>query len=114
MWSRIEPAGYSRLKAKHRDLIVKYPLINAVLSNLQDGFVYVDSPRAAFLVSTKSGFALFATGASSNGDRELFEFLQGNCDTPDYLHFYDPATSFREYIERHWQKYKIRSRAQFR
>lgn len=114
MLSKVEPVDYSRIKAKHRDVIVKYPLINAVVSNLQEGFVYADSAATAFLVSTKSGFTLGNAGPSADADQALFQFLQGNRDIPDYLHFYNPAKSFRNYIECNWQKYKIRPRAQFR
>src|SRR4051794_18871209 len=114
MLAKIESVDYSAIKAIHRDLIVTYPLINAVVTNLQDGFVYADSSKIAFLVSTKSGFALCNPGPDEDGDQQMFGFLQRNRAIPPYLHLYNPVPSLRDYVERNWPNHKIRSRAQFR
>jgi GNAT superfamily N-acetyltransferase len=115
VWSRIEPAGYSEIRLKHYDLITQFPLINAVVSNIQDGFVCADTPRSSFFVSTKSGFSLCSADVSPDGNHALFEFLKRGHDIPNYLHLYNPTKSLQEHVERNWDKYKVlRRRAQFR
>lgn len=107
----LAPDEYHEIKERHTELISKYPLINAVTSNIQDGFVYADSARDSFFVSTKSGFSLFNTAKSNGG---FFEFLVQEKEIPNYIHLYSPERSFREFVEANWDKHKIRERAQFR
>ena len=117
MLSRIEPSRYLEIKEVHHQVISQYPLINAVVSNIQAGFVYADASRQSFYIATKSGFSLFNlpdAGSASTCNHEFFEFLRRTRDIPDYIHIYRPASSFQGYIEANWDKYKIRERAQFR
>jgi hypothetical protein len=114
MLSRIQQHEYPAIKERHHGRISQYPLINAVISEIQKGFVYADTSRNTFFISTKAGFCLFdSLGSAPNFDSELFDFLKGAPDLPGYLHIYSPTKSFQDHIAETWDKYKIRQRAQF-
>jgi hypothetical protein len=114
MLFRIQQNEYSAIKERHHGRISKYPLINAVISEIQDGFVYADSSRNTFFISTKAGFSLFdSLDPAPNFERELFDFLRQAADIPGYLHIYSPSRSFRDHVAANWAKHKIRQRAQF-
>lgn len=115
MLSRLDPPLYPGIKRKANDLISKYPLINAVVSGIQEGHVYADVSADVFFISTKSGFSLLSSPPGvPEFNASLFGFLKANHDIPNYIHMYSPAKSFQDYIEANWDKYKIRKRAQFR
>jgi hypothetical protein len=110
MLSRIDPANFLELKQKHQELIWPHPLINAVLSGVQHGFVYAEPSLESFYVCTKSGFGLVS--APTLG-KDFLEFLLQNKEIPEYIHLYHPDDSFRSYLEANWPKFKVRRRAQF-
>lgn len=114
MLSRIQQHEYPAIKERHHERISQYPLINAVISAIQEGFVYADPSRNTFFISTKAGFSLFdSCGPTPNLESELFEFLKVAPDIPGYLHIYGPSKSFQDHVARNWDKYKVRQRAQF-
>jgi hypothetical protein len=114
MISGIDEEDFHELKQNHLELVSQYPLINAVLSRVQRGFVYVDSARPFFFVCTKSGFSLANGPGNTIPHQEFLEFLLQNKEIPEYIHLYSPAASFQSYLEANWPKYKVRRRAQFR
>jgi len=114
MLSRIQQNEYPALKERHQGRISQYPLINAVVSAIQDGFVYADSSRNTFFISTKAGFCLFdSLDPAPELESELLDFLKGAADIPGYLHIYSPSRSFQDQVAANWDKYKVRQRAQF-
>lgn len=114
MLSRLQENEYPAIKERHHGRISQYPLISAVVSAIQDGFVYADSSRNTFFISTKAGFSLFdSLDPAPNLESELFDFLKGAPDNPGYLHIYSPSRSFQDHVAANWDKYKIRPRAQF-
>lgn len=115
MLARLDPPRYSIIKDLARDLITQYPLINAVVNGIQNGYVYVSPSGDSFFVATKSGFSLFhLEDHSPRSDAALFDFLRHNHDIPNYIHIYSPSRSFSGYLATNWDKYKIRKRTQFR
>jgi GNAT acetyltransferase len=115
MLSRIQQHEYSAIKERHHERISQYPLINAVISATQEGFVYADPSRNTFFISTKAGFSLFdSLRPAPNFESELLDFLKGAPDLPGYLHIYRPSRSFQDHVAGNWDKYKVRRRAQFR
>lgn len=115
MLARLDARQYSSIKETGRDLITQYPLINAVVSGIQNGHVYADPAADAYFIATKSGFSLFhARNHSSGSDAEFFDFLRHNHEIPNYIHVYSPRQSFERFIATNWDKYRLRRRAQFR
>lgn len=105
---------YKLLKDRFNQYVLKYPLINAVLSLVQNGYVYSNSSRNLLIVVTKSGFSLYKTlNDTEDLNVEVFNFLLRNKDIPNYIHFYEPSNSFVNYIEKYWDKYKLRKRVQY-
>ena len=114
MLSRIQQHEYATIRERHQGRISQYPLINAVISGIQEGFVYADPSRNTFFISTKAGFSLFdSLDPTPDLDSALFDFLKGTPDLPGYLHIYSPSKSFQDHVAGTWDKYKIRQRAQF-
>jgi hypothetical protein len=114
MLARIQQYEYSAIKERHHKRISQYPLINAVISTTQEGFVYADPSRNTFFISTKAGFSLFdSLDPTPDLDSALFDFLKGAPDLAGYLHIYSPSKSFQEHVAANWDKYKVRQRAQF-
>jgi hypothetical protein len=115
MLSKIDRDRYAAIKVAARERIFHHPLINAVLSLAQHGHVYRDASGESFFVSTKSGFCLYHSRTPTpEFDHELVNFLLCNESIPPYIHIYCPTESLKKYLARHWTKYKIRPRAQFR
>lgn len=114
MLSKLEESGYAEVKERHRELISQFPLINAVVSKLQKGHVYVDPVSRSSLIATKAGFSLFVYEESATGNRDLFEGLKDCLDLPNYVHIYSPPRSLVSYFEETSKHWKIRRRAQFR
>ena len=115
MLSKIKPEKYREIRAAHEDLISQFPLIDAVVSRVQDGFVYADLSMDSVFISTKSGFSLLSTVGNISSDfAALFEFLKVNREIPDYIHIYRPANWFLQHLTANWDKHKIRKRVQFR
>jgi RimJ/RimL family protein N-acetyltransferase len=110
---RLEIGEYSEVKNIYYETISKYPVINAVLSKEQDGYVYADIKRENLFVCAKYGWSLLLAKDTSKMGM-LFEFLKKNNDIPDYIHLYSPDNVLIDYIKQTWQKYKIRKRCQFR
>lgn len=115
MWARLDTEAYSSIKEAGRDLITQYPLINAVVSGIQDGHVYADGAADGYFIATKSGFSLFhARDHSPASDAAFFDFLKRNPEIPNYLHIYSPPPSFERFIAANGDKYRLRRRRQFR
>jgi hypothetical protein len=114
MLSKLEESGYAEVKERHRELISQFPLINAVLSKLQKGLVYVDPVSNSSFISTKAGFSLFVYDESETGNGDLFGGLKDCLDLPNYVHIYSPSRSLISYFEETPSHWKIRRRAQFR
>jgi hypothetical protein len=115
MLARVDAREYSSIKEAGRDLIMQYPLINAVVSGIQNGHVYANGPADAYFIATKSGFSLFhARDHSPESDAAFFDFLRHNREIPNYLHIYSPPPSFAHFIAANWDKYRLRRRGQFR
>lgn len=112
MFSSIDRQDFSALKHKHYQLVSQFPLINAVLSGAQHGFVYADTGRDSFYVCTKSGFGLVSAPGALG--KEFCDFLLQNKEIPEYIHLYRPDTSFQQHLEANWPKFKVRRRVQFR
>ncbi len=110
---RLEIGEYSEVKNIYYETISKYPVINAVLSKEQDGYVYADIKRENLFVCAKYGWSLLLAKDTSKMGM-LFEFLKKNNDIPDYIHLYSPDKVLIDYIKQTWPKYKIRNRCQFR
>ena len=116
MLSRVQPNQYREIKEAHQKAILQFPLIDAVISKVQDGFVYANLSMDSVFISTKSGFSLLSTvgNTPADFDEALLEFLKANRDIPDYIHIYRPPGSFLEHLTANWDQHKIRKRAQFR
>jgi hypothetical protein len=114
MLSEIDQERFPELKQKHLELISSHPLINAVVSGVQRGFVYADQTGDSFFVCTKSGFSVFEGPPDDNFNQPFLQFLLQNKNIPEYIHLYPPNTSFEKHLEANWPKYKVRRRAQFR
>jgi GNAT superfamily N-acetyltransferase len=104
---------YSSLKQKFHEFIIRYPTINAVISNKQNGFVYSDYRQDNLFICAKHGWSLLIAN-DPHHIGVLFEFLKGNLDIPDYIHLYSPNKLIINYLEGNWPKYKIRERCQLR
>jgi hypothetical protein len=115
MIKQIQNGDYELLKNKFIESISFYPLINSVLSNIQDGFVYSNKSLDVLVVVTKSGFSYVKMVNNTEENFELiFKFLQNNKEIPNYIHLYEPNELFLEYIKNNWDKYKVRDRIQYR
>lgn len=110
---RIDVPDYPELKRKFYNEIVRYPTINAVISNVQGGFVYSDIQRNNLFVATKFGWSILLVEDKSTINT-LFDFLKKNLEIPDYIHIYPPNNPLIKYIESNWPKFKIRKRCQYR
>jgi GNAT superfamily N-acetyltransferase len=111
--NKIDTAEFPELKHRYYEFFNKYPSINAVISNEQDGFVYSDAIRNNLFVCAKYGWSLLlAEDPTEIG--ALFEILKSNREIPDYIHLYPPNKTLINYLEGNWNKYKIRKRCQFR
>lgn len=110
---RIDVKDYPELKWKYYDDILKYPTINAVISNVQDGFVYSDNHRNNLFIAAKFGWSILLTEDECEIGT-LFNFLKTNFEIPDYIHIYPPNYTLIKFIESTWPKYKIRKRCQYR
>jgi len=113
MLAGIDQDDFFEVKQKHLEVVSQHPLINAVLSGIQQGFVYTDPTYDSFFVCTKSGFSLFSGPDTARFNQELLEFLLQNKDIPEYIHLYHPNSSFQNHLEANWPKFKVRRRAQF-
>src|SRR5262249_40693366 len=113
MLTRLKVRQYSSVKNAGRELIARYPLINAVVSGIQSGLVYADPATDAYFIATKSGLCLFHV-PDRRLDAASFDFLKHNRDLPNYIHIYAPQRSFETYIRENLDKCWIRRRAQFR
>ena len=116
MFSSVQPKDYREIKDAHQTAIPQFPLIDAVVSRVQDGFVYASPSMDSVFISTKSGFSLLSTIGNTSSDfaETLFEFLKANREIPDYIHIYRPPGWFLEHLTANWDQHKIRRRAQFR
>lgn len=116
MFSRVQPKYYSEIKDAHQRAILQFPLIDAVISKVQDGFVYANPSMDSVFISTKSGFSLVSTvdNISSDFAEPLFAFLRANREIPDYIHIYRPPGSFLDHLTANWDQHKIRKRVQLR
>lgn len=111
--NKVEVAEFPELKYKFYEFVTKYPFINAVISNEQNGYVYSDVNRNNLFICAKHGWSLLLTEDSTEIGT-LFEFLKANREIPDYIHLYPPNKTLINYIQRNWPKFKIRARCQFR
>ena len=111
MLGSIDREEFAALKERHREVVSEFPLINGVLSGVQDGFVYADAARDAFYVCTKSGFGLVSSPETLG--KEFLDFLLQNKEIPEYIHLYRPDASFQKHLEANWPKFKVRRRVQF-
>lgn len=114
MLSKLEESRYADVKEQYREVISQFPLINAVVSKLQKGLVYVDPESNSSFISTKAGFSLFNYDESASVNGALFDGLRHCVDLPNYIHIYSPPRSLAAYFEESSSHYKIRRRAQFR
>lgn len=115
MLVKIQEKDYRMIKERHHRYISQYPLINAVISAAQEGFVYADPSTGRFFISTKSGFSLYGCfNQASKFEAALFEFLKQTPEIPAYLHIYHAGKSFQEHVRANWDKCWSRRRAQFR
>ena len=111
MLAKLEEGGYAEIKERYRELISQFPLINAVVSKLQKGLIYVDPVSSSSFISTKAGFSLFVCDESANGN--LFGGLKDCLDLPNYVHIYSPPKSLAAYFEESATYSRIRRRSQF-
>jgi hypothetical protein len=115
MISTVPKDNYEILRKAFYDSISNYPLINSVLANLQEGFVYSDEKYSILIVVTKSGFSYTQFTENNDANFELvFDFLQNNMVIPNYIHLYEPDNLFLAFIEKKWDKFKVRERVQYR
>jgi hypothetical protein len=114
MLSKLEENRYPEVKQRHYHSISQFPLINAVASKLQKGFIYVDSESNSSFICTKAGFSLFIRDESLGVDGALFDGLRHALDLPNYIHIYSPPRSLAAYLEESSNQWKVRRRAQFR
>jgi hypothetical protein len=114
MLAALDREHFVELKQKQLEFVSQYPLINAVLSGLQRGFVYADNAYDSFFVCTKFGFSLFRAPDDEAFSQYFLDFLLKNKDIPEYIHFYCAHNSFEKHLAANWPKYKVRRRAQFR
>jgi GNAT acetyltransferase len=114
MLSKLEEGRYPEVKRRHHELILQFPLINAVASQLQDGFIYVDPESNSSFIATKAGFSLFIDDESSANHSIFCENLRQTVDLPSYIHIYSPPTALAAYFTESSKQWKVRRRAQFR
>ncbi|PYJ09986.1 MAG: hypothetical protein DMF06_07960 [Verrucomicrobia bacterium] len=114
MLARLEESGYAEVKERHREPISQFPLINAVVSKVQKGLVYVDPVSKSSFIATKAGFSLFVGDESANDNGNFFEGLKDCLDLPNYVHIYSPPRSLAAYFEESSTYSRIRRRSQFR
>jgi hypothetical protein len=111
--NRVNEADFPGIKRGNYDIISKFPIINAVISNEQHGFVYSDNNRENTFICSKFGWSLFLNEDSTKIDK-CFEFLRTNSEIPDYIHLYPPNSAFINYVKINWPKFKTRERCQLR
>jgi hypothetical protein len=114
MLSKLEECRYATVKEQHREIISQFPLINAVVSEVQNGLVYVDPDSDNSFISTKAGFSLFIYDESASVNGALIGDLRHCLDLPNYIHIYAPPRSLAACLEKSSSQWKIRQRAQFR
>lgn len=115
MLQKVTPSQFAEIKLRHQERIARYPLINAIVSGIQAGFVYANPARTLVFVCTKSGFALLSGPEDLRlSAAEVFAFLRNNDEIPAYIHVYDPPASFQAHVIGSWEKHRVRRRVQFR
>jgi hypothetical protein len=115
MFSIVSRSRYPALKELHRVRIKHHPLINAILTDVQTGYVYANLAETILFVCSKAGFCLLSlTEAISPAFAEEFwHFLQENEELPTYLHLYGPPYPIQRQVMARSGQYKVRRRAQF-
>ena len=98
MLSKLEESRYAEVKERHRGFISEFPLINAVVSKLQKGLVYVDPESNSSFIATKAGFSLLISDESASVNGVLFDDLRQCHDLPNYIHIYSPPASLTAYL----------------
>jgi RimJ/RimL family protein N-acetyltransferase len=74
------------------ELVTPFPLINAVLANLQDGKIFKDSKTdELFYIIHKSGFSYLINTDTQRLPDMFIQLLESN-QTPQYFHVYAPPT----------------------
>ena len=111
--NKVEVAEFPELKHKYYESVTKYPTINAVISNVQNGYVYSNADRNNLFVCAKFGWSLLLAEDATEIST-LFDFLKANREIPDYIHLLPPNKALIKYIEGNWPKFKIRERCQLR
>jgi GNAT superfamily N-acetyltransferase len=114
MLSKLEESRYPEVKRRHHELISQFPLINAVASQLQKGFIYVDPESNGSFIGTKAGFSLFIQDESSADYGIFCDHLKQTADLPNYIHIYSPSTALTACLTGSSKQWKVRRRAQFR
>jgi len=73
-----------------------FPLINAVLLNLQEGKIFQDDSGSVF-VCHKAGFSeLLLSNGNANTLRHFLDFLISEKDVPQYFHIYNATDKLAE------------------
>ena len=93
-----------------------FPLINAVLNNLQAGLIMADDySEVVIFVLHKAGFSYFVKRDETSYS-QILEWLLGSKKAPTYFHFYDADKALIEVIDNEGEDFnvKIRKRLQLK
>ena len=112
-FSELRPDQY-HLVVKDETL-VRFPLVNAVVSGVQVGKIFTNNSGDLFIIH-KSGFSLFVVKKNSDHENHFASFLESSTDIPQYFHIYDPPQFLIDSIEKRKDLFNIRlrKRIQFR
>ncbi|THU41536.1 GNAT family N-acetyltransferase [Niastella caeni] len=91
------------------NIVSKFPLINAVVSNLQEGRIFGDERETFYFVFHKAAFSYLTISDRANYPDLLSFFLQSG-ELPIYFHIYDTPADLIDFCEAHNDKINIRVR----
>lgn len=112
---KVHKKDYHYYKQEFYDEIKPYPIINAIVSDVQEGYVYTNEEKKILIVISKSGFSMVSFKNENLKDVEnVFRFFTNETEIPNYLHIYNPKDFFLNYIEENYTQYKLRERIQYK
>ena len=93
-----------------RQIDTPFPLINAVLANIQDGKIFeLENEIELFYIINKAGFS-YITKRDAVDYSVVLNFLLYSKDIPDYFHLYDPPAQFIELCSKKIEEVNIKNR----
>ena len=107
LFSELNPNQYHLIPLDEN--ILRFPLINAVISGVQQGKVFTNQFGEVFVIH-KSGFSLFVANKDPGNVNGFVSFIESSNDIPQYFHIYDPPQLIVDLISRRKDLFNVRLR----